>query len=236
MKKVTIWKLFYYMIIYSFFGFVLETLYALITAGVLESRQSFIYGPFCIIYGIGAIIIISVLYKYKYQNIKLFIFGMIIGSLIEYLASLIGEIFLHAIWWNYSNEFLNISGRTCLYYAILWGILSILLINYINPKISSLYYLITRNLNIIKTKIILSILMILFIIDSIFTYFVLENFLIRVSKEQNFKINGIVNNSENIFLSENFPNEKMILIYPNIIVLNENKEVVYLNSLLNKNN
>ena len=40
---------------------------------------------------------------------------------------------MHVKWWDYSNAFLNINGRTCLYYAVCWGILSICLIKYINP-------------------------------------------------------------------------------------------------------
>ena len=62
-KKITIngislGRLFDYFFIYSIVGFIIETLYGLITKGVLESRQSFLYGPFCSIYGVGAVIMI----------------------------------------------------------------------------------------------------------------------------------------------------------------------------------
>lgn len=76
MKKNIIWKILIYFIIYSVLGFFVETIYAIITKGMLESRQSFLYGPFCIVYGIAAIILIFTLSKYKKQNIKLFIYGM----------------------------------------------------------------------------------------------------------------------------------------------------------------
>ena len=48
MKKsnIKIWKLCTYFIIYSIIGYVLETLFGIITKGVWESRQSFLYGPF----------------------------------------------------------------------------------------------------------------------------------------------------------------------------------------------
>ena len=78
MKKNVIWKILIYFIIYSVFGFFIETIYAIFTKGMLESRQSFLYGPFCIVYGIAAIVLIFTLNKYKNQNIKLFWYGMLL--------------------------------------------------------------------------------------------------------------------------------------------------------------
>ena len=72
MKKSIFWKFLIYFIIYSIAGFLLETVYAIFTKGMLESRQSFLYGPFCIVYGIAAIAIIVTLSKYKKSNVKLF--------------------------------------------------------------------------------------------------------------------------------------------------------------------
>ena len=51
-KKITIagislWRICAYFIIYSFVGFIVETCFGVITKGELESRQSFLYGPFC---------------------------------------------------------------------------------------------------------------------------------------------------------------------------------------------
>lgn len=55
---ISIWKLFIYFIVYSIAGYIIETLFALATMGVLECRQSFFYGPFLGIYGVGAVCII----------------------------------------------------------------------------------------------------------------------------------------------------------------------------------
>ena len=51
-EKISLCRIFAYFIIYSFLGFIIETLFALINYGVLESRQGFLYGPFCCIYGV----------------------------------------------------------------------------------------------------------------------------------------------------------------------------------------
>ena len=61
---ISIWRILAYFIIYSFFGYVIETLFGIATKGVWESRQSFLYGPFCAIYGLGACIMIMFLYRY----------------------------------------------------------------------------------------------------------------------------------------------------------------------------
>ena len=62
-NKVTIWRILAYFALYSFLGFVIETAYGFLTQGKLESRQSFLYGPFCGIYGVGAVIMIVALHR-----------------------------------------------------------------------------------------------------------------------------------------------------------------------------
>ena len=44
---ISIWRILAYFIIYSVAGYIIETLYGIVTKGVWESRQSFLYGPFC---------------------------------------------------------------------------------------------------------------------------------------------------------------------------------------------
>ena len=105
MKKVDIWSFFMYLILYSIAGFFIETTFGAITKGVIESRKSFLYGPFCAIYGIGAVAMILFLKKEK--NIwKLFFLGSLIGATVEYLMSLIFERIFGVKWWDYSDLFL----------------------------------------------------------------------------------------------------------------------------------
>ena len=124
---MTIWKLLAYFIIYSVLGYLIETLFGLVTKGVIESRKSFIYGPFCAIYGVGAVIMIGSLRHFKKNNFTLFFGGFLIGSIVEYFVSLFGEMMLHVKWWDYSNMPFNLNGRICVYFSIFWGILAIFL-------------------------------------------------------------------------------------------------------------
>lgn len=83
MKKIkiagiSIWRILAYFIIYSVIGFLIETIYALVIYGVVESRQSFLYGPFCSIYGIGAVVMICSLQKVKDKPHTTFVGGFIV--------------------------------------------------------------------------------------------------------------------------------------------------------------
>lgn len=72
---ISIWRILAYFVVYSVAGFIIETIFGILTKGVLESRKSFLYGPFCSIYGLGAVLMILPLQKYKKNNYTLFFAG-----------------------------------------------------------------------------------------------------------------------------------------------------------------
>lgn len=230
MKKNSIWRILIYFIVYSVTGFLIETIYAIFTKGTIESRQSFLYGPFCIVYGVAAICLIFTLRKYKNNNLKLFFYGLLLGCLVEYFSSYIGELILHVKWWDYSNDFLNIHGRTCLYYAVLWGLLTIALINYINPEVDKIIDKIYKKISSFLIKLSVGVITLFMTIDGLITCYAIDNFLVRVSSEYNININGIDNSKT---FGKAFSNEKMMMTYPNIIVVNDKEENIYLETLLN---
>lgn len=232
MKKNIIWKILIYFIIYSIAGFLLETVYAIFTKGMLESRQSFLYGPFCIVYGIAAICLIFTLNKYKDNIFKLYLYGVIVGCTVEYLSSYIGEVICHVKWWDYSNDFLNINGRTCLYYAVLWGFLTIALIKYVNPFIDKCIDFVTNRISNKLLKISVIAISLFMTLDGLLTCYALDNFLVRVSNEYNIDINGIDKNEKSLYFKNNFSNEKMMMTYPNILVVNSNNEIIHLENVL----
>ena len=233
MKRKFIWKVLIYFIIYSIIGFLIETTYAIFTKGMLESRQSFLYGPFCIVYGIAAICLIVLLNKYKDNNGKLFIYGMLIGCTIEYVSSYVCEVLMHVKWWDYSNDFLNINGRTCLYYAVWWGVLTVPLINYINPFLDKIIDKVIEKVSHIFLKISISIVTLFMLLDGIITCYALDHFLVRIANEYDINIKGIDSSqSINFEVAEVFPNEKMMMTYPNLIVVNDKNQDVYLQSIL----
>ncbi len=100
-------------------------------------NTGFLRGPFCPIYGIGAIIIYVFLRGFKDNIILLFIMGFIILTIWEYLVGVLLEKLLHTKYWDYSDHKFNIQGRVCLTNSICWGILGIIFIKYIHPFVQS---------------------------------------------------------------------------------------------------
>jgi len=229
-EKTSIWRIFDYFIIYSFLGFVIETVFALINYGVLESRQSFLYGPFCSIYGLGAVIIIlSLRYKFFKNSYTLFAGGFIVGSIVEYFVSFFGELLLHVKWWDYSDRFLNVNGRICFLYSIFWGLLGVYLLKSINPKIDKFIDWIKGkgNLNVLRTVVFCFIIFLF--VDCVISAYAINMYLLRVCVENNLEIpnkemtekyyHQIYDNKEKSDLIYKYwCNEKMILTYPNLTV------------------
>ena len=239
----SLWRLIAYFIIYSIVGLLVETTFCIIKYGVFESRQSFLYGPFCSIYGIGAIVIILSLQKFKKHYTTIFIGGCIVGSLLEYIVSFIGESIFHVKWWDYSKYPLNVNGRICLYYALFWGMLSLYLIISLNPKVDKIidWIKLKINHNIIKFAVIIIILWI--IIDFILTgqaiiYFMVRtivNYDLDVSNKEEivFLYNQIYSNTKRKeIIYKYFGDKRMLQTFPRLKIQDVNGNIIYFSSIL----
>ena len=132
--SIQILRLLLYFIIYSFFGWVLESIFKSILQRKIVN-SGFLYGPICPIYGFGAIIMLLFLNKFKYNLVLLFLAGFIVLSVWEYIVGALLEKKFNTKYWDYSNNFLNIKGRVCLMNSIFWGILGVIFTLYIHPSV-----------------------------------------------------------------------------------------------------
>ncbi len=240
---ISLWEILAYFIIYSIAGFIIETIFAVVVYGVLESRQSFLYGPFCSIYGLGAVIMILFLQYFKKNNVTLFVGGFIIGSITEYLVSFIGELILHVKWWDYSNLPLNINGRICFAYSIFGGILAIFLMRVIHPLIRNLIAIILKKFNIKILKSVVSATIIFMIFDCFISAYAIQLFTIRMIAEYDLNVDKkeivcelndkLYENKFRATLINTFFNDKiMIRTYPNLKVKQLDGSIVYFRDLL----
>ena len=230
---LSIWRILAYFIIYSIVGYIIETIFGIITKGVWESRQSFLYGPFCAIYGVGAVIMIIFLHGYSKKYTRLFLGGFIVGSIVEYLVSWIGEMILGVKWWDYSNMPLNINGRICVYFSIFWGFLALYLIGSFNPRID-------RLIDWFKNKFSLKFLK---IATSTVTGVALSFFLIRMVAKNDLNVNNkqaVIQKYDDIYNNETLSkfvykywgDRKMIRTFPNLKVQDVDGNMIYMDSLL----
>lgn len=239
---ITYWRIFAYFIVYSIIGYVIETAFGLIKYGLLESRQSFLYGPFCAIYGIGAILMILSLQYFKKNYNTLFIGGCIVGSIIEYLVSWIGEMLFGIKWWDYSDVPFNINGRICLMYAVFWGALGLYLMISVNPKIDALINFIKERLPIRLLQSFVCIGVIFMLIDCIATALALSCFTVRTIEEKDIVVKNqeyIHNLYQKIYndefkvkiINKYLNNEKMLITFPRVTIEDINGKIIMVKDL-----
>ena len=241
---ISIWRILAYFIIYSVLGYIIETIYGMITKGVWESRQSFLYGPFCGIYGLGAVVMIICLHKFPRKFNMLFIGGFVVGSIVEYVVSFVGEMLLGVKWWDYSNMPLNINGRICVYFSVFWGFLGIYLIASLNPKVDKIINWIKSKFKTYKAlKTFVMTVFILLMIDCVSTAFAIEFFLVRMIVQNDIDVankEAVIEQYDKIYGNEKLSkfiyqfwgDKKMIRTFPNLKVKDKNGNIVYMDSLL----
>ena len=132
--KMTYPEFLFIFIIGSMAGFLLEGIWCVIRTGMWENHSATLYGPFCIIYGIGA----AALYVISGGLMDLplweqFLLYALTGALTEYASSYLQEILFGSVSWDYSNRFLNIHGRICFSMTMIWGVLGLLFARFCSP-------------------------------------------------------------------------------------------------------
>ena len=134
MKTIETW--FLWLMIYSVIGWVYESTICSIGQRKLINR-GFLNGPYCPIYGTGAVLVLLVLGRIQ-NPVLLFFAGAVLTCSLEYLTSWLMEKLFHARWWDYSKRKFNIGGRVCLIGAVVFGAFSVVLILVLHPFIKSL--------------------------------------------------------------------------------------------------
>lgn len=228
-KKLDISSLIWYFLIFSIFGLIIETLYCYITTGVLESRQGLVYGPFCPIYGCGAVIYIIFLNRYKGSSkLKLFFTGAALGSIVEYLLSFVMEAMYSNRFWDYSYTKYHLNGRISLTYTIFWGVLAIVLIKYIKPIID----LIINKINIVVRRKLEIAIIILFVVDGLLTVWAVKSYTMRAQETYWNSIENVEKvNRENKIEDILFTNEKMMRTFPNIRIKDKDGNEIWARSV-----
>jgi uncharacterized membrane protein len=124
----SVYLILWFFVIYSFLGVFVEMIFCLFREGVLESRLGLLYIPLRPIYGVGGVTCTVLLHRFIGEPILIFIWGMLICSVVEYVASFVMDKAFRAVSWDYSDKLLNLPGRICLQYSCCWGLLALLVL------------------------------------------------------------------------------------------------------------
>ena len=120
-------------IIFSMVGWISEVLYVGIFFEHKFVNRGFLHGPLCPIYGFGGLSILLLPQALYSTWWPLFCASMLFGTIVEYLSSWILEKLFHTRWWDYSRYKFNIRGRVCLLNSVLFGVLGVVIIHFVQP-------------------------------------------------------------------------------------------------------
>lgn len=152
--------------IYSFLGWVMECIVISIEEKEMVNR-GFIRGPFCTIYGAGALSVYFMLRPIESNVFLLFISGMAFASLLEYVTAIIMTKLFGYFWWDYTNKPFNFRGILCAESSIAWGVLTIFLFRFLHPFVEFLISLYSIEVG----RILISIVVIVYCIDFSFSFY-----------------------------------------------------------------
>lgn len=177
-------RLFLWFLCYSIVGWVYETIVCSISERKFVSR-GFLEGPYCPIYGAGALLDLFLL-GWISNPLILFFAGMLVTGVLEYLTSWILEELFHARWWDYSQWKWNINGRICLVGVLVFGVMSVLLVYWIHPFVVAM----TSKIPVIWIHILSIVLFALFLWDTVTTIIHMQSFNTKLKRIQQ-KINAL---------------------------------------------
>lgn len=155
--------LFLWFVLYSVAGWVYES--ALCSAS--EKRfvnRGFLNGPYCPIYGSGAVLDILVLGDVE-DPVVLFFAAALLTGVLEYLTSWGMEKLFHARWWDYSERRFNIKGRVCLRGAIAFSSFSLVLLKVVHPVVAAYTMLLPPTVRSVAALVLFAVML----TDAVFT-------------------------------------------------------------------
>ena len=189
-----------------FLGDIIETIFCRATAGVWMSRSSVVYGPFSIVWGLGAVLLTAVLYRYRDRSDSfVFLFGTVLGGAYEYVCSVFTELVFGTVFWDYSHLPFNLGGRINLLFCFFWGIAAVVWLKLCYPRLSGLIERLPIRLGKRLTWI-----MIVFMVINI-----LVSALALARYTQRHTMPDAPPTALSQLLDQRFPDERMEHIYPN---------------------
>lgn len=127
---------FWYFVIYSFFGFLLEVLFARAIRNPKRDRKCFYFLPLCPVYGLGALFIVALPPFVQANPLLLALGGALAATAAEFGMGVFYEKVLKVQFWDYSHLPLNIGGQVCLLFSVFWCGLGLALVYWVHPAVT----------------------------------------------------------------------------------------------------
>ena len=121
-------------IIYSVLGWFVESAYMSFCNHRLTNR-GVAKGPFCPIYGFGAVIGYLVLNPLSGHYVTLYLTGAFLATTFEYLVGIMMQKLLGEVWWDYTEKPMNYKGIICLESTIAWGFYAVIITMFLHERV-----------------------------------------------------------------------------------------------------
>lgn len=155
------YEMFWYFIIYSFFGWCMEIVYASVKRKHFLNR-GVLNGPLCPVYGVGMLLILTFFRSLENHFLFLAIGSAVVATLLEFFTGGLMEKLFKKRWWDYSDYKYNLGGYVCLPFSALWGIGAALTLRFIHP----LFRMVIAGIPPLPGKIFLIVAGVLLILDA----------------------------------------------------------------------
>lgn len=157
-----------YYFICSIIGWILEMIYGYAVYGHFVDR-GFLYGPMCPIYGCGVILMVIIAEYFKEKDINAamkFIIITVMFTMLEYISSFVLEALFNQTWWDYTNEILNLQGRVCIIFSLMFGIMGIIFMEFVYEPSKKLINKIREKISAKLIWILLTIGIVIYVLDT----------------------------------------------------------------------
>ena len=206
--------------LYSVIGWIVESFYVSVQINKLVNR-GFLIGPYCPIYGCGALGVVCYLDQYKNNILTVFLLAVVVCSFLEYVTSFLMEKLFKARWWDYSDKKFNLNGRICGQNSLLFGLGGVVIIYIVHPFIKSILANIPSNIIFIINII----FFVIFFTDVIVSFNIINKFKntvssIDVKKDSSQEFARIVR--ETLFSSHKVFQKRLLSAFPNVDFTNFN--------------
>ena len=129
---------FWYFLIYSFLGFLVEVVYVRVVGGAKRDRKCRLLLPICPVYGLGALAVLALPPFVQARPLLLLPAAGAACTAVEYLTSLFYEKVFRVSFWDYSHLPMNLGGRVCPLFSLFWGGLAVVTLWVIHPWVTLL--------------------------------------------------------------------------------------------------
>ena len=162
MRHYSVWSLAAIFLSLSIFGWVFEVGMHLVEYGNFVNRGA-LYGPWLPIYGTGAVLILTLLNRFRRLPALEFAMTVVVCGFLEYMTSFVMEMATGGTkWWDYSGYFLNLHGRICAEGLLTFGVGGLAIVYVLAPMIDN----ILEKFNEKKVRAVCVILMAAFLADA----------------------------------------------------------------------